>query len=217
MSLFTNMSWRFKSEQDTCFTPIRLNAWGCKWCEETEEQEGERWVDRQGTNLEGPFGLSGNRRSMGDAKVFFQHGMISDLCSDILWRINWREIHLRAPNYCSTSQNGKKWTLVKRIKKTWWEVKGDRRGGDSFLAGQKTWWIRPLTGIKTRSEEPGFGNRRGRRDKPNLWRWCVQCGVLRFKVPKETFWKTLDICIWTTFHRIKEHVVLFMNHGRFSP
>lgn len=47
-------------------------------------------------------------------------------------------------------------------------MKEDKRGGDSFLAGQKTWWIRPLTGIKTRSEEPGFGNRRGRRDKPKV-------------------------------------------------
>lgn len=51
---------------------------------------------------------------------------------------------------------------------------------------------------------------------PKVVEICVQYGVLRFKVLKETYWKTWDICIWITFHRIKEQVVYFMNHGRFS-
>lgn len=46
----------------------------------------------------------------------------------------------------------------------------EKEWGEEVILGllaNKSWWVRPLTEIKTRSEEPGFGNRR---DKARVMR-----------------------------------------------
>ena len=49
------------------------------------------------------------------------------------------------------------------------------------LLANKTWWVRPLTEIKTRSEESGFGNRR---DKARVMEMMDSVWGLEIKGPQ---------------------------------